>query len=291
MIEVDALRRFSRAYTQRIGLLEESYLDAGRPLGPSRLLFEIGSGTVRVLDLRRRLDLDSGYLSRLLRRLEDDGLVTVAEDPADRRQRVVALTAAGRTEWKRLDRRSDQLARRLVDPLTTQQRAELAAALTSADRLLRAATVTFDSMDPRAPDARWAMTEYFAELDARFPTGFDADAALAADPESLSPPQGLMLVVHSDLDPIGCAGLTRVDQHTAEIKRMWIHPDWRGLGLARRLIDALEQTARRQRRRRVVLDTNATLVEAIALYERLGYRSIERYNDNPYAQRWFGKDL
>jgi DNA-binding MarR family transcriptional regulator len=291
MTEVDSLRRFNRAYTQRIGLLDESYLDAGRPLGPSRLLFEIGAGAVHVLDLRRRLGLDSGYLSRLLRRLEDDGLVTVSADPADGRQRVVALTSTGRAEWKGLDRRSDQLARRLLDPLSAHQRAELAAALITAERLLRAATVTFDPMDPRAPDARWAMTEYFTELDARFPTGFDAGAALAADPESLSAPRGVLLVVHSDVEPIGCAGLTRLDRHTAEIKRMWIHRDWRGLGLARRLIDVLEQTARRQRRRRVVLDTNATLVEAVALYERLGYRPIERYNDNPYAERWFAKEL
>ena len=147
------LRRFNRSYTQRIGVLGDSYLGTGRPLGPSRLLFEIGAEGARVADLRLGLGLDSGYLSRMLRQLEQDDLVAVAPDPADRRQRVVRLTDAGRREWRRLDRRSEELAHRLVDPLTDRQRAELATALATADRLLRAATVTFESVDPRAPSA------------------------------------------------------------------------------------------------------------------------------------------
>src|SRR5262245_56860607 len=115
MDEVDTLRRFNRSFTQRIGVLDDSYLDTGRPLGPSRLLFEIGSSAgARVGELRRRLGLDSGYVSRMLRRLEREHLVTVTPDRADRRQRIVALSDAGRREWGRLDRRSDDVARRLV---------------------------------------------------------------------------------------------------------------------------------------------------------------------------------
>src|SRR5215207_6558849 len=140
MDEIATLRRFNRSYTQRIGVLSESYLGVGRPLGPSRLLFEVGAEGARVAELRRRLGLDSGYLSRLLRQLEQDDLVTVTADPDDRRQRVVALSPAGRREWRRLDRRSEDVARRLVDPLTTRQRTELATALATAERLLRAAT-------------------------------------------------------------------------------------------------------------------------------------------------------
>jgi DNA-binding MarR family transcriptional regulator/GNAT superfamily N-acetyltransferase len=292
MDDVRILRRFNRVYTQRIGVLDESYLGTGRPLGPSRLLFELGADGTRVAELRSRLGLDSGYLSRLLRQLEDDRLVTVDRDPTDGRQRIVRLTASGRREWRRLDERSEQLARRLVEPLSDHQRTELASALETADRLLRVATVRIDVVDPRSPTARAALATYFAELDERFGSGFDpGDGGAAADAAALRPPLGAFLVMSSDGRPVGCGGVQTIDARTAEIKRMWIDPAWRGLGLGRRMLERLEAAARGLARARIVLDTNETLTEAIAMYEQAGYRSIERYNDNPYAQRWFEKSL
>ena len=290
---IEELRRFNRSYTQRIGVLDDSYLQTGRPLGPSRLLFEIAVDGSSVLELRGRLGLDSGYVSRLLRQLEDEGLVVVAADPADGRQRIVRLTRRGRAERRKLDNRSEQIAERLVAPLSPRQQNELASALATADRLLRAATVEFDLVDARSADARWTMGEYFAELDERFPTGFDADAARDEDDEAaaLAPPGGGFVVIRTDLEPIGCGGLQRVDDATGEIKRMWIHSDWRGLGLGRRLVDHLEHLAAELGYGRVVLDTNDSLEEAIAMYGAMGYVPTERYNDNPYAQRWFVKQL
>jgi DNA-binding MarR family transcriptional regulator/GNAT superfamily N-acetyltransferase len=290
MDDVAVLRRFNRSYTQRIGVLDDSYLGTGRPLGPSRLLFEIGADVVGVAELRRRLGLDSGYLSRMLRQLEQERLVAVGPDPSDGRRRVVRLSPAGRREWRRLDRRSEELAQRLVDPLSERQRAELATALATADRLLRAATVELDLVDPRSPAAQDALARYFAELDARFPEGFDPGDGLT-DVDALCPPAGAFLVARSDEETVGCGGVQRVDDVTAEIKRMWIHPDWRGLGLGGRLLRRLEAVVGQLGHARVILDTNGTLVEAIAMYERAGYRSIDRYNDNPYAQRWFAKEL
>ena len=293
MDDVGTLRTFNRFYTQRIGVLSDSYLGTGRPLGPSRLLFEVGADGATVVDLRRRLELDSGYVSRMLRQLEQEALITVAPDPTDGRQRVVRLTAAGRREWRRLERRSQRVAERLVDPLSDRQRAELAAALATAERLLRAATVTFDVADPGSPPARAALASYFAELDARFPTGFDPGDAGGdgRDEDALRPPTGTFLIASNDGAPIGCGGVQRVDDRTGEVKRMWIDAGWRGLGLGGRLLAELEATARDLGYRRVVLDTNSTLVEAVAMYEGAGYRPIERYNDNPYAQRWFAKPL
>ena len=293
---VEALRRFNRSYTQRIGVLDDSYLGTGRPLGPSRLLFEIEVDGSAVLDLRRRLALDSGYVSRMLRQLEADRLVTVDPDPADRRQRVVRLTAEGAAARATLEARSEGLARELVAPLSTRQRAELGAALETADRLLRAASVRFELVDPRSRDARWAIGEYFAELDQRFPTGFEPDTARdeGAEAVALSAPDGAFVLIRSDIEAIGCGGLQAIDLPdgpTTEIKRMWIHPDWRGLGLGRRLVDQLEQLAAERGVCRVVLDTNDSLTEAIAMYGAMGYEPTERYNTNPYAQRWFTKPL
>ena len=293
--DVDVLRRFNRTYTQRIGVLAESYLDTGRPLGPSRVLFEIGAGGrggTPVAALRLRLGLDSGYLSRLLRRLEAEGLVTVERDRSDGRQRIARLTPAGRRTWRTLDDRSERVARDLVDPLSARRRAELTAALATADRLLRTATVTFDVVDPRSSVARTATDAYFAELDRRFPSGFDPGAGGAGqDATALRAPDGAFVVAGSDGEVVGCGGLQRVDDRTDEIKRMWIHPEWRGLGIGARLLARLEDIGRDRGSVQVILDTNETLVEAVAMYERSGYRSIERYNDNPYAHRWFAKEL
>jgi DNA-binding MarR family transcriptional regulator len=291
MDEVATLRTFNRCYTQRIGVLAESYLGTGRALGPSRLLFEIGADGARVVDLRRRLGLDSGYLSRLLRQLEQENLVTLSADPGDGRQRIVRLSPAGRGEWRRLDRRSDDVARHLVEPLSARQRAELASALATAERLLRAATVETDLVDPRSPAAQSALARYFGELDERFRSGFDPGAGGAADIAAMRSPDGAFVLMRSDQVTVGCGGLQRIDDATGEIKRMWIDPDWRGLGLGGRLLTRLEAVARELGRTRVVLDTNETLVEAIAMYERAGYQQIERYSDNPYAHHWFAKDL
>jgi len=290
---VEKLRRFNRSFTQRIGVLDDSFLGSGRPLGPSRLLFEIGraAGGIGVLELRTRLGLDSGYVSRLLRQLESESLLNVDIDPGDGRRRTAQLTARGRAVWNDLDRRSADLAEHIVAPLSPKHREQLSTALATADRLLRAATVTFDVVDPQSGDALFALTQYFDELDRRFPTGFDPGDALTADAPLLRAPAGVLVVAHSDDEPVACGAVMRLDESTGEIKRMWVHPEWRSLGLGQRMLRHLEGQAGGLGCTRVVLDTNSTLVEAIRMYERSGYEPIERYNDNPYALRWFAKNL
>ncbi|KAB2809284.1 MarR family transcriptional regulator [Pimelobacter simplex] len=284
---VDVVRRFNLTYTQRIGVLDDSFLGTGRPLAASRLLFEVGNdegASVRVL--RDRLDLDSGHLSRLLRRLEAEGLVATAPDEDDRRRRVVRLTPAGRTAYDDLERRSEDRAASLVAPLTPRQQERLAEALATADLLVRAATVRLREVASDDPVARVATQRYFDELDARLPGGFDTGGPDAPEPGAT------YVVAMSDGEPVAYGGIRPVlDDETAEIKRMWVHGDWRGAGLGARMLRHLEALAVDQGYRRAVLDTNGTLVEAIAMYERSGYRPIERYNDNPYAEAFFEKAL
>src|SRR5579859_7441028 len=144
---VDQVRRFNRTVTQRVGALDDSYLARARPLGQARVLWEIGPDGRRVRELRRRLDLDSGYLSRLLRALEADGLVVVEADPADARLRTVRLTPAGRVEYAELDRRSDELATAILHPLSAPQRDRLTSAMAEVERLLTASMVRVTETD------------------------------------------------------------------------------------------------------------------------------------------------
>jgi DNA-binding MarR family transcriptional regulator/GNAT superfamily N-acetyltransferase len=289
----EVVRRFNRTYTRRIGALDESFLGLGLPLGLARLVFEIGAqpagATAR--ELRTRLGLDSGHLARQLRSLEERGLVLVRPDAADRRRRVVTLTHKGGVLRRRLDERSEELAARLLAPLTPRQQDRLTDALATADLLVRAATVELHEVDPRSPEARRAVAQYFAELDRRFPTGFDVAAAESADLADPDLHPVVFVVATSEGAPVACGGVRELEPGLGEIKRMWVHDAWRGAGLGSRLLRHLEGVAVTMRHREVRLDTNGTLTEAIAMYERAGYRRIERYNDNTYAEAFFVKTL
>lgn len=140
--------------------------------------------------------------------------------------------------------------------------------------------------DPASPEATHCLTEYFAELDRRFPGGFDPGAA--TDPADYRPPNGLFLIATADTLPVGCVALSIPD---SEVKRLWVAPAARGLGLGPRLMTAIEDAARGHGLHTLRLDTNATLTEAVALYRRTGWQPVPRYNDNPYAQHWFSKAL
>jgi DNA-binding MarR family transcriptional regulator/GNAT superfamily N-acetyltransferase len=290
MDHIRHVRSFNRTVTERIGALADEYLGRGRPLGASRVLWEIGAPT-DVRDLRVRLGLDSGYLSRLLRSLEADGLVTVEADAADRRVRSIRLTPAGSAERARLDARSDDLARSLLEPLSAAQQSRLLEAMGHVERLLTAGLVEVDVERPASPAAQFCLRAYFAELDARFEAGFDPGRSLPADPAELTEPAGLLLVARLRGEPIGCGALKLHDADPAEIKRMWVAPSARGLGVGRRILSELETQARRRRVSALRLETNRSLQEARGLYRSAGYAEVDPFNAEPYAHFWFEKRL
>jgi DNA-binding MarR family transcriptional regulator/GNAT superfamily N-acetyltransferase len=285
------VRSFNRSVTQRIGALHDEYLARGRPLGASRVLWEIGDGVADARALRTRLDLDSGYLSRLLRSLEQDGLVTVRPDADDRRVRSVRLTDAGRAERELLDRRSDELARSLLAPLSDAQRARVVEAMRVVEQLLTAGLVEVDVEDPTSTAAQFCIQAYFAELDTRFDAGFDPSQSISADADELTEPAGLLLVARLRDEPVGCGALKLHGAAPAEIKRMWVAPTARGLGVGRRILSELEEHARQRGVTLVRLETNRTLREATGLYRSAGYVEVDRFNDESYAHHWFEKHL
>jgi DNA-binding MarR family transcriptional regulator/ribosomal protein S18 acetylase RimI-like enzyme len=291
MHEIARVRSFNRTVTQRVGALQDRYLARARPLGASRVLWEIGEGATDVRSLRARLDLDSGYLSRLLRSLEGDGLVVVGPDRSDKRVRSVRLTARGRNERALLDRRSDELARSLLEPLSSDQRARLVDAMDVVERLLTAGLVQVAIDDPRSAAAHYCLESYYAELNSRFDTGFDPERAISTTAEELTEPAGLLLVARLHGEPVGCGALKLQGDVPFYIKRMWVAPEARGLGVGRRLLAELEDHARRRGADVVHLETNKTLREAATLYRSAGYVEVDPFNDEPYAHHWFKKRL
>lgn len=291
-LQIRQVRSFNRAVTRRIGALEDSYLSRGRPLGEARVVFEIGSaGGVDLRALRRKLGLDSGYLSRLLRSLEAEGLIEVRKSPLDGRVRHVDLTPAGETEYASYDRLSDELAQSILAPLGAAGRERLIAAMAEVERLLGAEPVELSPEPPESADARFCLGRYFAELEERFEGGFDLTRGNSFTEAEMTPPAGYLILARLAGRPVGCGALKRLSPDVGEIKRVWVAPGTRGKGVASRLMDELEALARKVGLHVVRLDTNRALTEAHALYRKRGYREIERYNDNPYAHHWFEKRL
>jgi len=258
-------------------------------MNEARLLWEIGPGGAEIRELRGRLGIDSGYLSRVLRSLEKQGLAKTRADHEDRRVRRASLTKAGLNERAELDRRSDALAVRILESLSDRQRGVLTAAMGEVERLLEASMVSFAVEDPTTADARWCFDQYFAELDTRFDGGFDPALSIPADAQELTLPSGLLVIARLRGLPIGCGALKFHHGRPGELKRMWITPSARGLGAGRRLLDELERHARERGVAVLRLETNRALSEAIALYRRSGYVEVEAFNAEPYAHHWFEK--
>ncbi|HLG75632.1 MAG TPA: helix-turn-helix domain-containing GNAT family N-acetyltransferase [Ktedonobacteraceae bacterium] len=288
---IKQIRSFNRTMTERIGVLNDHFLGRNHPLGEARFLWEIGEEGVSIRELRRRLSLDSAYVSRLLRSLEKQGLIEVRASEADGRVRIVRLTPAGLRERTELDHRSDDFARSLLEPLSESQRGRLVAAMVQVEQLLIASMVQIRVADPSSQDAIWCFEQYFKELGERFEAGFDPTLSISAQAHELTPPAGLLLIAYLREEPVGCGALKFHKDAVGEVKRMWIAPRVRGLGLGRRILLSLEQKAKEAGVKFLHLETNRALIEAISMYRHAGYQEVEAFNDEPYAHHWFEKRL
>ena len=244
--------------------------------------------------LRSRLGLDSGYLSRLLRSLESAGLVNVAASPERQTVRVRASPPRAARSAPRSIARSDELAGSLLEPLNTSPSAPPAGGchgrglrLTDRRRAWRSRPV-----DPEHPDARYCLAEYVAELNRRSERGFDPSVGATALPHEVRPPAGRFFVAYLHGEAIGCGAVKHHAGAPSEIKRMWIAPAARGLGLGRRLLEAARGVRARQAARASRASRRApSCTEALALYRSAGWVEVPPFNDEPFADHWFEKAL
>src|SRR6266851_2644358 len=255
------VRRFNRLVTQRAGALDDHFLGRDRPLGESRVLFEIGPRGADLRDLRARLGLDSGYLSRLVQSLASKGLVKLRSGPDDERVRRAQLTPAGLAEMAEIH------------------------------QLLQVSGARVERVDPASDAARWCVAQYFAELATRFEGGFDPRKSIPVDDAELMPPRGAFLVITIDGEPVACGAVKPIAPGVGYLKRMWVAGAVRGLGFGRHMLRALESQARELGLTTLRLETNRALVEAIRLYKRSGYVEVKPFNTEPYADHWFEKHL
>ena len=287
---VARLRRFNRVVTREIGALDTSYLGRGRPLGAARVLQLVKAEGTNLADLRQRLDLDTGLLSRLLRSLESAGLVTVAPDPADRRRRIASLTPAGLAEWQVYDALGHAKAQAVLDRAGTNQKALIDAMDLIATVMLKDDVVIRDA-DPADPAARSCIAPYYQLLldviDGLTPEMLPLPLS---DQDRYRSPDGCFLIAWSEDLPIGCVSLRRLGPTLAEVKRLWVHPHARGQGLGLRLMRAIETRARDLGYAHAKLDSHSNLVAAVSLYRSDGWADCDPYTDPP-ANIWMTKRL
>ena len=288
--DIARLRRFNRAVTREVGALDHSYLGRGRPLGAARVLQLVTEAGTDVALIRDRLALDSGLMSRLLRGLEEEGLVITATDPVDRRRRVARLTPGGVAENAAYRDIGHAAAEATLARAGAQTAALLQAMDLIATQLLHDVTEIVEA-DPDAPEALTCLAAYYQLLVAAIP-GLPADKLPLPLPDAAAycPPQGVFLLALSDGMPVGCVSLRPLEGREAEVKRLWVHPDARGQGLARRLMAALETRARAMGYQRLKLDSNSALTDAITLYRRMGWADCAPYTSFP-ADVWMTKPL
>jgi DNA-binding MarR family transcriptional regulator/N-acetylglutamate synthase-like GNAT family acetyltransferase len=286
---VSRFRRFARAVTMEVGALDTSFLGRGRPLGAARVLNAIGMGRNDVAEIRDCLGLDSGLMSRMLRSLEEEGLLRTRPHPDDARRRVAVLTKAGQREFQAYEELSNARAAALLE--RSPRSNELLDAMDMVASALGRDRIAIEEADPRNDAARYCLGEYYAELGRRFAKGFDVSRSRDPDAADMVRRRGAFLLAVSDGLPIGCVGLKGSGGDMAEIKRLWICPTARGLGIARRLMHAVEAVARELSVKTLRLDTNSALPEALKLYRTSGWVEIDRFNEDPYPDHFFEKNL
>jgi DNA-binding MarR family transcriptional regulator/GNAT superfamily N-acetyltransferase len=290
---VTALRAFNRFYTRHLGMLDQGYLRTPHTLAEARVLFELAQADqTEVAELRGRMAIDAGHLSRLLGRLEQRGLVARERSAADGRRQLARLTPQGAGEFAVLDRRSaDETAARLAG-LGEAERRRLVAALADLRRLLEpaAAAPRVVLRSPRAGDLGWIVRRHGELYAEEYGWNMDFEALVArivADfAEQHDPAREAAWIAEVDGEPAGCVLCVRGDDAAAKLRLLLVEPRARGLGLGARLVDECIAFARHAGYRELTLWTNDPLVHARRIYERAGFRLVE---EEPHHA--FGHDM
>jgi DNA-binding MarR family transcriptional regulator/predicted GNAT family acetyltransferase len=285
------VRAFTRFYTRVIGLLDR-YLDSPYSATEVRVLFElVHRDRCEVADLRGDLDLDAGYLSRILTRFETDNLAVREPSPSDGRRQVVRPTDHGRAVFADLDERSSAEVAALLADVPESDRHGLVAAMTTIRRALGdTAPRAYVLRPPRPGDLGWIVHRHGARYaeECGYDTTFEAlVAGVVADFGAGHDPQReAAWIAEVDGEPVGSILCVRQDDETAKLRLLLVEPSARGLGIGARLVDECVRFARRSGYRRMVLWTVAGLDSARRIYEEQGFGLVD---ERP--QRLFGRDV
>jgi DNA-binding MarR family transcriptional regulator/GNAT superfamily N-acetyltransferase len=281
---IGAVRRFNRFYTRQIGVLRRNFLDSPYSLGEARVLYEIarGKGATTASDIGRALDLDAGYLSRVLRNFEKRGLIRRTASPHDARQSHLALTPRGRQAYAPLDRRSQRDVGAMLGRLSSEDQLRLIAAMDMIERLLGAPPDTapapgrtYSLRPPQPGDFGWIVKRH-AELYAQeygWVEPFEGVCAqIVADfANKDDPKRERCWIAEMDGENIGCVFLVADSATVARIRLLLVEPKARGLKLGAHLVDECIGFARGAGYKKITLWTHSVLTVARHIYQKAGF--------------------
>lgn len=295
---VRRIRAFTRFYTAEVGALDEGLEGTTHSLAEARVIYEVAQhAEVEVVDLRRDLELDSGYLSRILQRLEGDGLVERGRSPADARRQVVRLTAAGQDAYEALDGRTARRWTERIGRLGQGDQHRLVAAMDEVEAILgpdRPAT-GYLLRPPGPGDLGWIVHRHGAVYPAEY--GWDerfealvarvvADYAAHHEPE-----REACWIAELDGQPVGCVFCIERDEATAQLRLLLVDPAGRGLGIGQRLVEECIAFARKAGYTDLVLWTNEPLRAARTIYDRLGFSEVDAEPHTMFGPEVLGQTL
>jgi DNA-binding MarR family transcriptional regulator/GNAT superfamily N-acetyltransferase len=290
---VAAIRAFNRFYTARIGVLRDGLLRTPHSLTEARVLYELGQHEVtEVADLRRVMDIAAGFLSRLLARLQGNGLVARERSTEDARRQRIRLTEEGSAAFAELDRRSADEIGAVLEALSEDDQQRLVAAMGAVRDVLNHApsTAGFVLRGPRAGDLGWIVQRHGALYAQQYgwDESFEALVAqiVAEYAREHDPRREAAWIAEVDGEPAGCALCVRREEDVAQLRLLLVDPRARGRGIGGRLIEECLRFAQRAGYARITLWTNDILHEARRLYERAGFELVE---SAPHHS--FGHDL
>ena len=288
---VASVRAFNRFYTRRLGMLGTGLLGTRHPLPQARVIYELGQQpTTQVTDLRTALDLDAGYVSRLLAALEADGLIERRPSPTDARRQEVRLTATGTEAFAELDERSKDEIRELLERLSDEDQRRVLDAMRALEDAWEHKPRTFTIRAPQAGDLGWVIQRHGAVYAREY--GWDQSfevlvARIVADyAERGESAEERAWIADVAGAPAGCIFCMRKDAETAQLRLLLVEPDARGMGVGARLVEQCVQFAEQAGYARMTLWTQSILEDAIRLYQRAGFAL-----DAQEPHHSFGRDL
>ncbi len=295
--QVAAVREFNRFYTNVLGLLQEGLLDTAYSLTEARLIFELArQDDAEASELRRSLDIDAGYLSRLLARFETDGLVTRTRSPADARRQVISLTSTGRAVFANLDARSSDQIRALLARLSADERQRVTAAMTGIREIIApsARPAAFVVRPPVPGDLGWVVQRHGALYAEEY--GWDASfealvARIVADYAARGDQRReAAWIAEAGGQPAGCVFCMHKTDTTAQLRLLLVEPHARGMGVGGRLVGECISFARRAGYAEVMLWTNDVLHAARRIYQRAGFQLVASRPHHSYGHDLVGQD-
>jgi len=294
---VDAVRRFNRLYTRRIGALRAGLLDSPFSLAEARLLYELAHRErPAAAELARDLGLDAGYLSRLLRGLERRRLISRERSRSDARQSLLSLTAAGRRTFATLDTRSNAEVRAMLGKLSDAGQRRLVEAMRDVERLLGAAPepkLPYLLRPHRPGDMGWVVHRHAALYAQEYgwDERFEALVAtiVAKFIDNFDPQRERCWIAERDGEIVGSVFLVTKSPTVAQLRMLYVEPGARGLGIGKRLVDECERFAREKGYKKIVLWTNSILHAARHIYEAAGYRLVAEEPHHSFGHRLVGQ--